>query len=168
MTPEFSRPLRADDVGKARERTVTATEEERAALAERFALLALNRLAATLAVARQGAGLRVTGTVTAAGAQACTLSGEPVPFDIAAPVDLRYAAAPAGGGEIELSEDDLDTEPWDGDAIDLGEIAAETMALALDPWPRAAGVTVPGVISEEEAALQANPFRVLKGGKAED
>ena len=52
----------------------------------------------------------------------------------AAPVTLRYAPLPATGGEIELSEDDLDTEPWDGQAIDLRQDPAvdrEPLALQL-------------------------------------
>jgi uncharacterized metal-binding protein YceD (DUF177 family) len=167
MAPEFSRPLKADEAGAPRERAVSATPDERAALATRFGLLKLDRLEAKLTVERQGKGLGVTGSVSASGDQACTLSGEPVPFAITAPVTLRYAPLASAGGEVELSEDDLDTEPWNGQAIDLGEIAAETMALALDPYPRAAGIKVPGVISEDEAVIQASPFRVLKGGKAE-
>ena len=41
--------------------------------------------------------------------------------------------------EIELSEDDCDTVFYTGGAIDLGEAAAETLALALDPFPRSPG-----------------------------
>ncbi|MEO5866096.1 MAG: DUF177 domain-containing protein, partial [Sphingomonas sp.] len=64
---------------------------------------------------------------------------------------------------VELGEDALDTVPHDGSAIDLGEVAAETMALALDPYPRAPGAAEIlrrfGVISEEEAA----PLSALAG-----
>ena len=35
-----------------------------------------------------------------------------------------------------LADADLDTETLDGDVIDLGEIAAQALALALDPYPR--------------------------------
>ena len=55
--------------------------------------------------------------------------------------------------------------PLEGGAIDLGEAAAETMALALDPFPRAAGaeaaLRAAGVLSEEEAR-PANAFAALK------
>ena len=55
--------------------------------------------------------------------------------------------------------------PYDGGAIDLGETAAETMALALDPFPRGPGaeaaLKAAGVISEEEAG----PFGALAGLK---
>jgi uncharacterized protein YutE (UPF0331/DUF86 family) len=48
-------------------------------------------------------------------------------------------------------------------AIDLGEAVAQTMALALDPFPRStnaeAALREAGVISEEEAG----PFGALKG-----
>ena len=60
----------------------------------------------------------------------------------------------------------IDTIEIEGGAIDLGEAAAETMALALDPFPRspnaAAALKKAGVISEEEAG----PFGALAGLKA--
>ncbi|MBN9990995.1 hypothetical protein JND45_16805, partial [Listeria monocytogenes] len=65
----------------------------------------------------------------------------------------------------------LDTMPYDGAAIDLGEAAAETMALALDPFPRgpnaAAALRAAGVISEEEAK-PAGALAGLKGLLARD
>ena len=66
-----------------------------------------------------------------------------------------------GGGEdeFELSEDECDTVFYTGGTIDLGEAAAETLALGLDPYPRspnaAAALREAGVISEDEAKAQA-------------
>jgi uncharacterized protein YutE (UPF0331/DUF86 family) len=57
----------------------------------------------------------------------------------------------------------MDTVFYSGGAIDLGEAAAETLALALDPFPRspaaAAALKEAGVLSEEEAG----PFGALAG-----
>ena len=162
-TSEFSRPVRASDIGPAREpRLVTAGAAERAALATRFGLLTLDRLEARLTLAREAAGIRVRGTVDAAGAQPCGLSGEPVPFMLSETVALLLTETAPDGGEIELAADDLDAEPLAGDSIDLGEIAAQSMALGLDPYPRAPGVAAPGVIDEETARRAANPFGVLR------
>ena len=79
---------------------------------------------------------------------------------------LRFVAgAAAAPEEVELTADDLDLMPVDGGAIDLGEAVAETMALALDPFPRgpgaAAALKAAGVISEEEA----KPLGALAGLK---
>ncbi len=164
--PEFSRVIRAHEVGQRREQAIDAEAGERAALADRFRLLTLDRLTATLAATREAAGIRIAGSIAASGTQPCVASGEPVPFAIAEPLALLLTEAVPGGEDIELGEADLEVEQLSGDEIDLGEIAAQALALALDPWPRAAGVAVPGVIDEDAAKRLANPFSVLKGGKA--
>ena len=163
-TPEFSHVLRAHEIGGSPRRVaIAANDAQRAALAARFGLIGLASLAATLEVRREAAGIRVTGTLEAAGEQACVASGDPVPFRLRETLALLLAEPPEGGGEIELSSDDLDVEPLDGDIVDLGEIAAQALALALDPYPRRAG-SVAGVLSEDEAAMARSPFAVLKKG----
>ena len=74
------------------------------------------------------------------------------------------AVVPEGstqGDEVELSEDECDIVFYEGGSIDLGEAAAETLALTLDPFPRSPGAAQAlkeaGVISEEEAG----PFGAL-------
>lgn len=157
-TPEFSRPERIDTIG-ARERTVTlsADDAERAALAARFGLVSIGRLEATLAVRQEASGIAVRGRVGADVVQACTVTDEPIPATIDEPVALLFVSegSAAEDEEIELDEGALDTVPYEGGAIDLGEAAAETMALALDPFPRsanaAAALREAGVLTEEEA-----------------
>lgn len=162
MSVEFSRPVRAHEVGgHARAHDVAANADERAALAARFDLLALDVLAARLRLVREAGGIRLTGEVTAAGAQACVTTAAPVPFRLVAPVSLLLVEDGPAGEDLELGDDDLDVEPLAGDIIDLGEWAAQAMALALDPYPRS-GAAAPGVLSEDEAALARSPFAVLK------
>lgn len=163
-TPEFSRPLRAHEVGGTPRRlALEADAGERAALCARFGLLALDTLTASLEVRREAAGIRVTGSVTARGAQPCVASAEPVPFRIKERIALLLTDAAPDGGEIELASDDLDVEILDGDVIDAGEIAAQALALGLDPYPRLPG-TVAGILSEDEAVQARSPFAVLKKG----
>ncbi|SDA33377.1 DUF177 domain-containing protein [Sphingomonas sp. NFR15] len=157
MTPEFSRPERIDTIG-AGERGVTITAEpaERAALAARFGLLAVDRLEASLSVRREAGGIAVRGRVAADVVQACTVTDEPIPVTIDETVALLFVEERDGGedDEIELDVGALDTIPYEGGAIDLGEAAAETMALALDPFPRSANAAAvlreAGVLSEDE------------------
>lgn len=166
--PEFSRPERIDSIGAdVRELTVAADAGERAALAARFAMLAVDALEAHFRVRREGADILVEGAVTARVVQACAMTGEPVPAAIAEPIALRFVVPGAGeADELELAAGDLDVVELDGGAIDLGETAAETMALALDPFPRCAAADaerrVAGVLSEEEA----RPAGALAGLKA--
>ena len=165
MNPEFSRPFRAHDVGShTRQQMIEANADECAALADRFFLLDLERLTAALELRREAIGIRVTGQVHASGNQPCALSGEPVPFLITEKVKLLLVPDVPEGTEIELAEADLDAEPLLGDIIDMGEIAAQALALALDPYPRAKGVRVPGVMTEDEARLASSPFAGLKKG----
>lgn len=165
--PEFSRPERVDAIGEAeRPVAVEATAPERDALARRFGLLSLDRLSAEFAVRRTSAGVRARGRVRAAAAQACSVTGEPVPAIVDEPVDLLFVETLDGADEVELDAGALDTVTYDGGAVDLGEAAAETVALALDPFPRAPGAAdalkAAGVLSEDEAG----PFGQLAGLKA--
>jgi uncharacterized metal-binding protein YceD (DUF177 family) len=155
-TPEFSRTERIDTIGEG-ERTIaiTASDAERAALAKRFDLVSVDRLEAQFAVRRDAAGVVARGTVRAAVVQACSVTDDPLPVTIDEPIALRFVDHEPDSEEIELDPDALDTMVFDGAAIDLGEAAAETMALSLDPFPRgpnaAAALKAAGVISEEEA-----------------
>ena len=89
------------------------------------------------------------------------------------PFDILFMPEPAGRpeDEIELGQEDCDVVFHDGAAIDLGAAIADTLALALDPYPRSAGAEAAlkeaGVITEE----QASPFAALaklKGGDNSD
>ncbi|WP_404373457.1 YceD family protein [Sphingomonas sp. MMS24-J45] len=167
--PEFSRIERIDTIGAgARTVSISADEAERAALATRFGLLAVDRLEATFSVRREAAGIVAQGRVDAIVVQACSVTDEPLPVTVAEEVALRFVTDQevAAEDEIELDPDALDTMAYDGNGVDLGEAAAETMALALDPFPRgpnaAAALRAAGVISEEEA----KPAGALAGLKS--
>lgn len=166
-TPEFSRPVRIDTIGDHEHAAEIAAEPtERAALATRFDLIGIERLEARFAFRREAAGIVARGHVSAAVTQACSVTGDPVPALIEEDAAIRFIEDTPESEEVELDEGDLDTMFYAGAAIDLGEAAAETMALALDPYPRgpnaAAALRAAGVISEDEAG----PFGALAGLKA--
>ena len=165
MIPEFSRTFRLDELGGgARAVSIAADEGERAALAARFGLIGIDRLEATAELARDGDIVTATGRLEGEVTQACVASGEPVPARIAEDFALRFApsGAVSDADEIELAESDLDQIDYEGSSIDLGEAVAQTMALALDPFPRAPGaeekLRAAGVLGEEDAS----PFAILK------
>src|SRR4051794_35680162 len=87
---EFSRFIEADSVGaKPIERQISANGEERAALARRFELLAIDRLEADFTLRRAGSGVvHVKGTVRGEVVQACVVTLEPVP----ARIEEQFAA----------------------------------------------------------------------------
>ena len=94
--PEFSRPVRVDTLGaEPRTMTIEADEAERAALARRFGLVAIDRLAADAALVRDGEEVVATGRIAAAVTQSCVASAEPVAAAVDEPFELRFRPAPA-------------------------------------------------------------------------
>jgi len=169
--PEFARRVRLDTLGpEPRAIDIAADEGERAALARRFGLVAIDRLEAHARISREGAAVLAEGRILADATQSCVATGDPVPAHIDEPFALRFepeaACAPE---EVELEEGDLDVLPYSGGAVDLGEAAAQGFALALDPFPRAPRaeerLRAAGVRTEEEAEAErreASPFAMLK------
>jgi uncharacterized metal-binding protein YceD (DUF177 family) len=174
---ELTRLLRLADLPAGTiARRVEANEQERAALAERFGLLSLDRLTAEVEVRRTADGAELTGRFHADYAQACVVSGEALHRQADEPVHLRFSRhAEPSGEEHELVESDLDVLPVEGEAVDLGEAVAQSLAVTLDPYPRADEVVLAEArrrLTTEEAAAEArerdrarnNPFRVIEGG----
>lgn len=163
MTPEFSRTWRLDALGIDRAVEISAEPEERAALARRFDLQSLDTLSASATLHPTAGGVEARGQLKAKAVQSCVITGDPVPARIDQPFVIRFVPeelAPVGE-EIELDADDCDIVEHDGQVIDLGEAVAQTLGLALDPYPRSADadarVKAAGIMSEEEAG----PFGAL-------
>jgi uncharacterized metal-binding protein YceD (DUF177 family) len=166
---EFSRPVRADTIGTApRSVSIEASEAERAALAGRFRLEAIHSLSAEAALTRSGDAIRATGRVQATVVQSCVATGEPVEEQVAEDFTIEFrphVEVSSPDEEIELSESELDVIFYDGGAVDLGDAVAETVSLALNPFPRSPkaedALRAAGVKSEEEARVEASPFAGL-------
>ena len=142
---EFSRPVVIEPWPEGGiDVAFSADPAERRALARRFDLLELTELRATGRLERHvpGGEIGFEGWLEAALVQACVVSLEPVPATLRAPIERRWRrvegplAAP-GGPEIWRPGDD-EVELVTGRTLDLGEMVAEELALALDPYPRAA------------------------------
>lgn len=178
---EFRRMMSLADLPAGSvERDITANTPERAALAVRFGLRALDRLDASLEVRRTADGAEIKGRVRAVAVQACVVSGVDVPVVLDEPLLLRFSRfSDPSGEERELLEGDLDVLPVEEGGIDLGEAVAQSLGVALDPYPRASDAeleqTRRRLTSEEEAAealarerARQNPFRVIEGGAKRD
>ncbi|HEY0028091.1 MAG TPA: DUF177 domain-containing protein [Allosphingosinicella sp.] len=166
---EFSRTFRIDTIGGTpRGVAIDANESERTALAARFGLEAIHALTAEAVLTRDGESVVAKGRVTASVVQSCVATGEPVEEDVAEDFAIEFrpqVQADSGEEEIELSEGELDVVFYDAAAVDLGEAVAETVSLALNPFPRSAKadevLRAAGVKSEEEAKAEASPFAGL-------
>jgi hypothetical protein len=151
--PEFSRPVRVSalpDEGLAFNET--ATEEERAALARRYGARAVSRLTTKGRIERQEGGWRLSGVASARLTLTCVVTLEPVEQII----EERFGRLHLPGApEPDLL--DLDPEAEDppeplGESLDPGEAAAEAVALAIDPYPRADGAVFKGRIVAPDGA----------------
>lgn len=165
--PEFSRPVRIDTLGASpRAMTIVAEPNERTALARRFGLRAIARLEARVSLSLHGEEVRAAGRLQAELVQACVASDADVPATLDEPFAILFRPMPKTTlpeEEIELDAGDMDVVFYDAARIDVGEAVAESLALALDPYPRArdadATLKAAGVKSEGEAG----PFGALAG-----
>jgi len=136
--PEFSRRVELTREGALGAiYRISAAVRELEALARRFELLSLDRLEAEIRLKRVAGGMvRLTGRFGADVVQACVVSLEPVASALEQDFSVLYGAAEPGKTVMVDLETDA-AEPFDGDAIDIGEAVAQHLALALDPYPRA-------------------------------
>jgi uncharacterized metal-binding protein YceD (DUF177 family) len=139
IQPEFSHVVPLSEIGgKVVHHSLLANALERAALAKRFGLTALDRLSAEVALSSDDIGIIATGNLVADVMQVCVVSGKPVAAQIAESFAIRFLPEPVfePDSDIELEVEDTDTMFHDGRVIDLGEAVAQTLALAIDPFPR--------------------------------
>lgn len=172
---EFSRRLRLDRLaGGDVEEELAATAQERAALAKRFGVLNIARLEGKLRVCRPADGplVRVDGRLRAEVTQTCVVTLEPVTQEVEeAFVQLFTLSPEPRTREVFVSPEDEDApEPLTGNAVDLGEVLSEQLALALDPYPRRADVEFEGAsfgkAEEEDEEARDTPFAALERLKA--
>jgi len=151
----------------------------RAALAEVLGISAVRKLRFAGRLLPEGkSDWRLEAELGATVVQPCSVTLEPVVTRIDEAVGRRWVAdlPPAPPGETEMPEDD-EVEPLTG-SVDLGQVMAEALALALPPFPRAEGVELgqalyaaPGVkpMTDEEAKPMAGLAdlrdRLKNGGK---
>jgi len=162
---EFSRPVTLAEAAQGRTVALNADEAARTAIAVRLGLVALDRLVVTADVRTVAGGIAVKGMIEADLVQSCAATDLPVPARLNEPFDLRFLrdAEPAAveDEEIEISDADCDILPLEGEHVDVGEVAVQTLSLALDPFPRHPNadriLAENGVLSEE----QAGPFAAL-------
>src|SRR5262245_56817910 len=137
MIPELHRPIAVDRIGAAGlDVSVEATPAECAALADRMKVPEVTALTFQFRLEWESAdGLVAQGRLIAHVVQTCVVSLE----DFACVIEDRFAVRFVEAGQ-ETDDNDpaaLDEIAFVIGVVDLGEAAAEQLALALDPYPRA-------------------------------
>lgn len=157
---------------KGAKRTETADESERRAIASAFGLLDVSAFETTFAFRPEGSDAwRLDGEVRARIRQECVVTLQPVAARIAetftrvfSPDGVDPFADPSAAIDFDLEDDDP-AEPL-GDGVDAGAVALETLALAIDPYPRApdaafAPVSARPAGAEEITEEKVKPFAGL-------
>jgi len=171
IRPEFSRLIPLDRLSsKEKTFTIEADAKERTALAERLGVPEVRAVRAEIALrlAQGGRIVLLRGRLHAELVQYCVVTLDPVETQVDEEFTRSYSTAE--GREpaevvVEMDEDDP-PEPVENGQVDIGEAAAEHLALAMDPFPRAAGVSyepLPETADSEapEGPRRPNPFEVL-------
>lgn len=150
MSAEFSHRLALGHVPAAGQALrLVAGPQERAALARRFDLLALDALSAELRLAPGMEGVvHVTGTLMAELSQGCGITLAPVRQSVSEAVSWRLLPEGMEPSDGEDDPDDIETEQG---MADLGEALAQQLSLAIDPYPRAPGAEMPAGLSDDGA-----------------
>lgn len=129
---------------------LTATPEQRAAVARRLEVIEVKALTAHFTTKIDALGVaRVGGKVHAEIVQACVVSLAPVPAMIDEDIDAAFVSAERASRKKHKDIEEEEVVGLEGDdppevaehgRIDLGELAVTQLALVLDPYPRAPGV----------------------------
>jgi len=156
MTPELSRIIVPDLVPAAGQTVeIVATKAECAALAIRLRLPAVASVRCTFRLLPGFASvIDATGHLSAKITQTCIVTLE----DFSTRIDDRFTLrfVPQGRESFDADPESVDEIPYAPGQIDLGEAAAEQLALILDPYPRR-----PGLPSEHSDPPARSAFAAL-------
>ena len=137
---------------------ISPSDRERAALAKRFGFLDLPVFSARVTVDRSiGDQVVVQGRMRGKIVQACILTLDPVTQDLDEAFRLVFQEGlsedrdPESGEALVSAQTDA-PEPLPGSHLDVGEIVAEQLSLAADPYPRRPGVALEDVLPKSREA----------------
>jgi len=172
---ELSRLVSVENIDKkGHSMTVTATAEECAALATRFGLQNIDHLTGTITITPHTARFHVTGVLDAAVQQISVVSGDPVPTIIRHDIDAWFTdhtkiasfeqerqRRDTAQDDKEIKDEQDDPEQIINGMIDVGEVCAQFLGLALDDFPRGADESYGDHIEKDEQDNKPNPFAAL-------
>ena len=105
------------------------------AITERFGWISVDHLSCDLCIRKMSQNCwEVTGHITGQIVQNCILTGLPVPENIDFQIEERYVRIADQADQVEVGLDGV--EPIKNGAIDIGELAVQSLCLAAAAWPR--------------------------------
>ena len=164
MTPELHRPAAVDRIGpRGLAMEVEAKSDELPAIAARLHVVALESLHCAFKLRRVGAStVEAEGVLRARVTETCVVSLDPFSHDVEETFTVHFV--PPGAEDDNPDPEAVDQIPYAGGAADLGEAAVEQLALALDPFPRKPGATLPDEATEDTSS----PFAALLARRAQE
>jgi uncharacterized metal-binding protein YceD (DUF177 family) len=137
-------------------------EATRAALAKFVGVLAVPRLEVQFKVTPSAdGGASIEGTLDATVTQECGVSLEPFDNKVSEKIALRFAPEGSALTTADIPEDEIDAEPpeqLENGALDLAAVAAEFLALGIDPYPRRPGA----VFQSPDTGAKPSAFAALE------
>ena len=164
--PEFSRQVEIKDIGaEGISLDIEADASEREALARRFGLVSLDRLTASATLSLVSRTLfRVAGSFEAEVVQSCVVTLDPVPARLVESFSALFGeGGPGMAALVDADEEEDEPEPIEGGAIDLGETVAQHLSLALDPYPRKPGASLPDQFAAGPEGAQSGRVKPFAG-----
>jgi uncharacterized metal-binding protein YceD (DUF177 family) len=113
-----------------------ASDKEREMLVTRFKFLDVLSLSAELTIRKSARDCwDVVGQLRGVVVQACSSTGVPLRETLDFLIEERYVRSVGNQEEVEVHMDEA--EPLENEAINIGELLAQSLAIAVTPWPRA-------------------------------
>jgi len=167
--PEFRRLIRLDEVGRRDiDVAMVAAPPERRALARRFGVTEITALEAGLKIRRVSSGVyNLSGAVEAEIIYSGLEVAEAIEFSLNEQFD-EILATPDGWRALEENaiDGEVDAELLTEEFIDMGEIVAQNLSLALDPVLLEVGAFDDGAITYSSGVgggdVPEHPFSVLE------
>lgn len=171
-TYDLSLTLLVDEIQtEPRTFSVTASNEDRSGLVERFKLLSLDTLNASVTVQAAGKDtIHIEGHVSARLEQPCVVSLEPVEETIEEDFVLLMVppevADRMDADEVYLNPDAPDYDALEGDILLLGDIVAQTLSVMMNPYPKKEDAALKPMKNQSlevngELETKPNPFAAL-------
>lgn len=166
----LSREVRVTDIEDDAAETIAITEPERTAIIGLLELEALPRLSFDYSLRRRDNGkVHLSGRLRADATQTCVVTLEPVEATVDVSVELEFWPAPLIA-KLEGKAEDLSPsglfdwpEPITDDTVDLGPAVYESLATALDPYPKKPGASFDSSHGASDLdASKSGPFAALK------
>jgi len=184
MKNELSREIKIDHIDSRNHiEKITASEDECDALSQRFDVQSIESLTAEIKTIQESDHLtyHVTGHVTAKIQQKSVISGVLITYEIAEDIESWFVnhdnVTPFDKSKLQKSGDDDgfempderdDPEIIKDGVIDVGEVCAQFLGLAIDQFPKEGDEEAGDYIEVKPEGAKPNPFAKLAELKAKE